>query len=74
MLYKWKSSTVLYLLSLFKNSELKLELELKLKLKFESELLLLLVSELTGTGVYWTSVDHKKDTWITTDWEKHDMK
>ena len=61
MLYKQKSSAILYLLSLFEDLELKFEFKLKLKLKLKSELPLLLISKLTKAGTYQTSVNHKKD-------------
>ena len=70
-LYKQKSSTVPYSLSSFKDSELELKFKLELKSELESELSLLSVSGLIRAGTYQTSVDHKGDAWITTDWGKH---
>ena len=58
MLYKWKSSAVLYSLSLFED----LKLKLKFKSEFKSELLLLLISDVIRAGTYQTSVNHKGDT------------
>ena len=72
--YKQKPSTVLYSLSSFKDSELELELKLKLESELKSELLLLSILSLTEADAYQTSVDHKEDTWIATDQEKHSMK
>ena len=71
-LYKQKLNAVLYLLSSFKDSELKLKFKLEFELELKSELLLLLVLRSTGAGAYQTSVDHKEDAWIATDRWKHD--
>ena len=64
-LFKQELSTLLYLLFLFKDSELefKLKLELKLELKSElkSKLPLLLVLGTIRAGTYQMSVDHKED-------------
>ena len=72
--YKWKSSTVLYSLSSFKDSELKLKFKLKLESELESKLLLLSVSGLIRADTYQMSVDHKGDTWIATDRQKYSAK
>ena len=74
ILFKWKSNTFFYLLSLFKDLELKLKFKSEFKSEFELKLLLLLILGITGAGAYQISINHKKDMWITTDLKKHNMK